>query len=75
MKATLRVLVLVLAAGSLGACSGLTSREQRVLSGGAIGAAGGAAITAIAGGPILLGTAIGAGAGAVAGAVIPNGLH
>jgi hypothetical protein len=40
-----------------------------VLSGGAIGAVGGAAVTAIVGGPVLLGTAIGAGAGAVAGAV------
>lgn len=64
-----RVLLVILAAGSLAACSGLTDTQQRVLSGGAIGAAGGAAITAIAGGPILLGTALGAGAGAVAGAV------
>ena len=64
-----RGLLVILAAGSLAACSGLTNTQQRVLSGGAIGAAGGAAITAIAGGPILLGTALGAGAGAVAGAM------
>ena len=64
-----RALLVVLAAGSLAACSDLTSTQQRVLSGSAIGAAGAAAITAVAGGPILLGAAIGAGAGAVAGAV------
>jgi osmotically inducible lipoprotein OsmB len=64
-----RALLVILAAGSLAACSGMTNTQQRVLSGGAIGAAGGAVISAIAGGPILLGTAIGAGAGAVAGAV------
>ncbi len=64
-----RVLLVGLAAGSLAGCSGLTNTQQRVLSGSAIGAAGAAAITAVAGGPILLGAAIGAGAGAVAGAV------
>ncbi len=70
MKNVRRVAVLVLAAGSLGACSGLTRTQQRVLSGGAIGAAGGAVITAVVGGPVLLGAAVGAGAGAVAGAVL-----
>lgn len=69
MKNLKRSLLVVLAAGSLAACSGMTDTQQRVLSGSAIGAVGGAAVTAIAGGPILLGTAIGAGAGAVAGAV------
>lgn len=59
----------LLLAAALAGCSNLTPAEQRTLSGGAIGAAGGAAITAIAGGPVLLGTAIGAGVGAVAGAV------
>lgn len=66
-----RALVVVLAAGSLCACSGLTRTQQRVLSGGAIGAAGGAVVSAVVGGPVLLGAAVGAGAGAVAGAVIP----
>ena len=58
-----------LVAMSLAGCSGMSSSQQRVLSGGAIGAAGGTAITAIAGGPILLGTALGAAGGAVVGAV------
>lgn len=64
-----RGLLVLAAAGMLAACSNLSGTQQRVLSGGAIGAAGGAVITAIVGGPVLLGTAIGAGAGAVAGAV------
>ncbi len=64
-----RIGAAMLLAATLAGCSNLTSAEQRTLSGGAIGAAGGAAITAIAGGPVLLGTAIGAGVGAVAGAV------
>ncbi len=51
----------------LGGCSCMSPRQQRVLSGGAIGAGTGAAISAIAGGSILAGTAIGAGAGAVGG--------
>jgi hypothetical protein len=45
----------------------MTRTQQRMLSGGAIGAAGGAAITALVGGPVLLGAALGAGVGAVAG--------
>jgi osmotically inducible lipoprotein OsmB len=49
-----------------GACSGMSYTEQRVLSGGAIGAAGGAAIGAAAGSPGT-GAAIGAGAGLLGG--------
>ena len=66
---SVRAGVAIMAAMALAGCSNLTAAQQRTLSGGAIGAAGGAAITAIAGGPVLLGTAIGAGVGAVAGAV------
>jgi hypothetical protein len=69
MLKLLRAAVLVGGAGALTACSNLTPTQQRTLSGGAIGAAGGAVVSAIVGGTILLGTAIGAGAGAVAGAV------
>ncbi len=64
-----RLLVITAFALSLTACSDLTRQQQRTLSGGAIGAAGGAVITAVVGGPVLVGTAIGAGVGAVAGAV------
>lgn len=50
-------------------CSHMSATQQRVLSGGAIGAGTGLAIAAIAGGPVLAGTAIGAGVGAVGGLV------
>ena len=50
-----------------GGCSGMSTTEQRVLSGGAIGAGTGAAVGAVTGGSVvggaLLGGAVGAGAG------------
>jgi osmotically inducible lipoprotein OsmB len=60
---------LAIAALMLGGCSDMTRQQQRALSGGAIGTAGGAAIAAIAGGPIWAGALAGAGAGAAIGAV------
>jgi osmotically inducible lipoprotein OsmB len=51
-------------------CSNMSNTQQRTLSGGAIGAAGGAAITAITGGCIWCGAAIGGAVGAGAGYVI-----
>lgn len=62
-----RALVLVLAASLLvGACSGMTPTQQRVLSGGAIGAGSGALIGWAAGSPAA-GAAIGGGAGLLGG--------
>ena len=61
------VLVLVLAM-LMGGCSGMSNTEQRVLSGGAIGAGSGALIGWAAGCPGC-GAAIGGGAGAVGGYV------
>lgn len=58
------VCVLVLAG-----CSGLSHPEQRALSGGAIGAAGGAAIGVITGGSALTGALIGGAGGAAVGAL------
>lgn len=49
------------------ACSGLDHREQRVLSGGAIGAAGGAAAGALLGGSIAGGALLGGAGGALIG--------
>jgi osmotically inducible lipoprotein OsmB len=69
MSNTPRVILVAVCALSLTACSGMNRQQQRTLSGGALGAAGGAAITAIVGGPVLAGAAIGAGVGAVTGAV------
>lgn len=61
----------VLLAGlSLSACSGLDQTEQRILSGGAIGAGVGAAGTALTGGCVACGAAIGGAVGAGVGYVI-----
>lgn len=49
-------------------CSGMSPTEQRMLSGGAIGAGGGALIGAI-GGSAALGAAVGGGAGVLGGLV------
>ena len=53
----------------LAACEGLNRQQQRALSGGAIGAAGGAAIGAITGGSAVTGALIGGAAGAATGAL------
>ncbi|MBM4274743.1 MAG: hypothetical protein FJ134_09845 [Deltaproteobacteria bacterium] len=64
-----RALILVLAASLLvGACSGMSTTQQRVLSGGAIGAGSGALIGWAAGNPAA-GAAIGGGAGLLGGFV------
>ena len=61
--------VLVLSLGLAG-CAGMNETQQRTLSGGAVGAAGGAAITALTGGCIWCGAAIGGAVGAGTGFVI-----
>jgi osmotically inducible lipoprotein OsmB len=62
-----RALVLVLVAAMLiGGCSGMSNTQQRVLSGGAIGAGSGALIGWAAGCPAC-GAAIGGGAGLAGG--------
>ena len=58
------VLVLVF---MLAGCAGMSTTQQRTLSGAAIGAGGGAAIGAITGGSPGVGAAVGAGAGALGG--------
>ena len=54
---------------ALAGCSGMSRQEQRALSGGAIGAAGGAVLGAVAGFNPLVGAAVGAAGGAAVGAV------
>jgi len=54
---------------SLSACSGMNDKEQRALSGGAIGAAGGALIGGLAFGAPVVGALVGGGAGAATGAL------
>ncbi|MBQ4132636.1 MAG: cell envelope biogenesis protein OmpA [Desulfovibrionaceae bacterium] len=66
---TLCVIGMALAVGPV-ACTNMTKTEQGVVSGGALGALGGAGIAAIAGGSGTVGALIGAGAGALAGGII-----
>ena len=65
-------LVLLLAAGatmSLGACDHMDRVQQRALSGGALGAAAGVALTAATGGGnLLVGALVGGAGGAAIGA-------
>jgi len=64
-----RGLIIVFSVGSLAACSGMSERDQRTLSGGAIGAGVGAVGGALIGGSPIAGAAIGAAGGAVIGNV------
>jgi len=68
MNTKIAAVMLVLAFGTT-ACSNMTRLQQRALSGGAIGAAGGAAIAAMTGGGVVTGALIGAGGGAAIGAL------
>lgn len=54
---------------TLAGCSNLSRREQRALSGGALGAAAGLAITAATGGSLLVGGLVGGAGGAAIGAI------
>lgn len=63
--------MVVLVALGLSACADMTNRQQRALSGGAIGAAGGAAIGMMTGG-VVTGALIGGAGGAAIGALLPD---
>ncbi|MGF1608508.1 MAG: hypothetical protein ACFCUQ_03875 [Kiloniellales bacterium] len=67
---SLTIAVVLLSGLALGACSGLDRTEQRVLSGGAIGAGVGAAGTVITGGCVACGAAIGGAVGAGVGYIV-----
>lgn len=54
---------------TLAGCAGMTTQQQRMLSGGAIGAGAGAVIGAAAGGNPAAGAAIGGAAGVIGGAI------
>ena len=68
-RATTGATALLIAATLLGGCSNLNHRENRALTGGAIGAAGGAAIGAVTGGSAVYGGLLGGAAGAAVGAL------
>jgi hypothetical protein len=68
MKRLMTGLTLAVVLATTAGCSGMSGQEQRTLSGGAIGAAGGAGIGLLAGAPVagaLIGGAAGAGVGAL----------
>lgn len=65
------LLMVVVASGSLTACSGLDNTQQRAVTGTGIGAAGGAVLGAI-GGNAGLGALVGAGAGLAGGLIYNN---
>jgi osmotically inducible lipoprotein OsmB len=69
MLRVLRRSALLLLVIGLAACSGMNRTQQRALSGGAIGAAGGAAIGAITGGSLVGGALLGGAGGAAVGAL------
>ena len=69
MKRIAYPVIALLTVSALG-CAGMSETQQRTLSGGAIGAAGGAAITAIAGGNPAVGAAVGGGVGMLSGYII-----
>jgi osmotically inducible lipoprotein OsmB len=73
MKRTRQLIALTLVLSTLVftfGCAGMTRTQQTTLSGGAIGAAGGAALSAIAGGNPAIGAAVGGGVGAITGYIV-----
>jgi hypothetical protein len=62
------LVVALVCLGALAGCSNLSQREQRALSGGALGAAGGAVIGAVTG-SWAVGALVGAAGGAAVGAI------
>lgn len=69
MKKTTKIAYagMIVAALSLSACSNMSNRDQRMLSGAGIGAGMGAVIGAVTGGSVATGAAIGAAAGTAGG--------
>jgi outer membrane lipoprotein SlyB len=67
----IRIAILAVTLGLLGACTGMNNTEQGAVSGGAIGAAGGAIVGAAAGNPVA-GAVVGGVAGAAVGGAIGN---
>lgn len=67
---TFGYLFLIFSALSLFACSGMSRREQSTLSGGAIGAGGGALLSGVSGGRPAVGAAVGGAAGALTGYIL-----
>ena len=63
------LMAMTVATLALGACSNLNTTQQRALSGGAIGAGTGAAVTVISGGCVSCGAVVGGAVGAAGGLI------
>ena len=70
MKRLIGIVLLVALAVTFVGCAGMTTTQQTTLSGGAIGAAGGAGIAAIAGGNAAVGAMVGGAAGLLTGYIV-----
>lgn len=66
----IKYLLVLLLAIIISGCSGMTPRQQSTLSGGAIGAGGGALIGAVSGGRPAVGAVLGGAAGALSGYIL-----
>ena len=71
---SMRVLVLTVLIFTTG-CAGMTPQQQRALSGGAIGAGGGALFGGITGGSPTVGAVVGGAIGALTGILMGDGGH
>ena len=70
MKSTAKCLIIWMVAFCLTGCYGMSSRQQGALSGGAIGAGGGALLGGISGGRPAVGAVLGGAAGALTGYIL-----
>lgn len=65
-----RSIIVVSMATILSGCAGMSSRQQSTLSGGALGAAGGALVGGVVGGSPAVGATLGGAAGALTGYIL-----
>jgi osmotically inducible lipoprotein OsmB len=70
IKSMLRYLAVTTLALFIAGCTGMTPRQQSTLSGGAIGAGGGAILGGVSGGSPAVGAVVGGAAGALTGYIL-----
>jgi len=70
-----KLLAVVAVAAGISGCVGMSSRQQSTLSGGAIGAGGGALLGGISGGSPAVGAVLGGAAGALTGYILGDPGH
>jgi osmotically inducible lipoprotein OsmB len=75
MRKIIKSVAILMLMSLVAGCAGMDSTQQRMLSGGAIGAGAGAAIGAVTGGSVGTGAVIGGAAGVVGGAIVDQAHH